>query len=326
MSNDRPLVTVVMPALDAGAFIGEAARSILEQRGPALELWVVDDGSVDDTVEVVEGLGDPRVRLVRNERHLGLVETLNEAYASVTTPYVARMDSDDVSLPGRLAKQVRFLEEHSEVDVVGAWSDSFERVPDGVEGVGEERTRWTLRPPTTHAALCWQVLLGVPFAHPTMLARREALLAMGPLDPSFRHAEDFEFWCRATDRLTLANVPEVLLKGRIHPGQVSSRHSEEQHRNTARALRQLLERRFALNVSQEVAAAIADPLAVARLQDLLRARRLLMSLVQRAMRDTELNESERVEVSRLIRFRARRLLKAAFHQGVQPFRFRGSGA
>lgn len=202
MTAAPPRVTVLLPAYNAASTVTAAVRSILQQTYSDFELLVLDDGSSDRTAEVVSALDDPRIRLVRNPRNLGLAETLNRGLAECLGAYVARMDADDESLPGRLAAQVRYLDARPEVAILGA---RIRAVTSSGSSV------WKL--PEDPAVIEAHLVFRNPIAHPTVMMRREVLDRKGlrydgtlPLG-----LEDWDMWVRASRVTTIANMSDVLL-------------------------------------------------------------------------------------------------------------------
>jgi glycosyltransferase involved in cell wall biosynthesis len=205
-----------MPVYNAERYLREAIDSILSQSFADFEFLIVNDGSTDAGVEIIESYADPRIRLVHNDGNLGVVASLNRGLELSRGEFVARMDADDISRPARLARQVRFMEENPNVGVCGSWVRFF-----------PGKYVWKL-PATSEAIRCRQFsMAGV--AHPSVMMRRE-LFARHALfyDPAFLHLEDYELWDRALKYMDFANIQEVLLDYRISPGQVSSRHRDDQ--------------------------------------------------------------------------------------------------
>ncbi|MDZ4781890.1 MAG: glycosyltransferase family A protein [Planctomycetia bacterium] len=116
-----PAVSVVMPVYNQEGLVGDAVRSILSQTFHDFEFVIVDDGSTDRTREVLATFSDPRLRVIESD-HAGFIHTLQKGVELARAPLVARMDSDDLSHRERLAKQVRFLDEHPEFGFVGSLS------------------------------------------------------------------------------------------------------------------------------------------------------------------------------------------------------------
>ncbi len=213
-----PLVSVLMPAYDASRFLPEAIDSILRQTCSDLELVVVDDGSADDTADILERYRrrDGRVRLCR-QPHSGVAAALNRAIELARGPYLARMDADDVSLPRRLATQVAFLDANPEVGICGT----------RVRTIGWKPSRIS-RPCTDDAAIRCQLLFANAFAHSSVMMRRASFRDGGPrYDPAYTEAQDYELWVRSASSMRLANVPEVLHEYRVHLDQVSRRRAGE---------------------------------------------------------------------------------------------------
>src|SRR5882724_5687019 len=114
-----PEVSVLLPAYNAAATVAKAAESVLTGDDVALELILIDDGSTDGTSEVLESIArDSRVRVISHQ-NMGLAASLNQGIAVASAPFIARMDADDISAPGRLDRQLKFLSDHPDVVLVG---------------------------------------------------------------------------------------------------------------------------------------------------------------------------------------------------------------
>lgn len=244
-------LTVILPVFDGSQTVEAAVRSVLCEHEVPLRLRVIDDGSTDGTAERVRAIGDPRLELERHDANRGLVVRLNDAYRQVETPFVARMDADDIALPGRFAAQLRCLREHPEIDLVGTSVDLFN---DTGEAIAEDGAR-----PPTHATIRWTLYFDSPIAHPTWCARTAALARGGPLDPDFRSAEDYEFLCRNRDVRRFANLPQPLVRMRRHAGSVSHRRQPEQQDATVRAVQRMLRDEIGCDVPFAEAHALSYP-------------------------------------------------------------------
>src|SRR5690606_34276301 len=118
MSGDQtiPSLSVVIPTYNAARYVEEAVSSVLAQSFTDFELLLIDDGSTDGTTQLLEQfVSDPRVRLLRNERNLGLIATLHRAYAECQAQIIARMDADDICAPDRFGQQIAFLRANPEI-------------------------------------------------------------------------------------------------------------------------------------------------------------------------------------------------------------------
>src|SRR5690554_1467307 len=116
---NNPKITVFMAAYNAEAFIAEAISSILNQSFEDFELLVVNDGSIDKTVDVVHSFADPRIRLIHNEKNNGLVYTRNSALDEARGEYIAVLDSDDIAVPERLQLQYDYMIQYPKIALCG---------------------------------------------------------------------------------------------------------------------------------------------------------------------------------------------------------------
>ena len=201
-----------MAARDAAATIDECLDSIAAQTSRNFELVVVDDGSVDDTRDRVaaHARGDRRIRLLKLKRQ-GLVPALNAGLAQCLAPVVARMDADDRMHPERLGRQLEYLKEHPEIDLVASRVRAF---PAEKQGSGmREYLRWqnALLSPDDIAA---DIYVEAPLTQPSATFRRRAVTALGGYrDGDF--PEDYELWLRMTSAgRRIAKCPQILLDWR----------------------------------------------------------------------------------------------------------------
>lgn len=219
--KDSPAVSVLMPVRDGELFIAEAIESILSQSFADLELVVIDDGSTDSTPRILERFAadDPRVAVHRREPGRNLSQVLNFAAELAKAPLLARLDADDVALPDRLRQQVSFLAANPEVALLGGQALL-------INGSGREfgKAGYPIHDDELQAAL----REGNPFVHSAMTMRREAFEAAGGYRVNFDHAEDFDLWLRIAAGSRVANLPEIVVKYRIHGDQQSFRKQEEQ--------------------------------------------------------------------------------------------------
>ena len=216
LSADSPAVSVLLPYRDAAATLDAALDSILAQRGPALELIAIDDGSRDDGPRRVLARAehDERVVVLMSEAPgVGIARALNHGLRVARAPLIARMDADDVALPGRLAAQVDALAAQPGVAALGTRVEVFSDEPSGVAEGMQRYVAWqnALIDPRAHRA---QLFVESPLCHPSVLMRRAALEAIGGYrDGMF--AEDYDLWLRLDAAgFGLAKLPEVLLRWR----------------------------------------------------------------------------------------------------------------
>lgn len=206
----KPLVSVLMPVYNAAAHIAEALTSLLRQDYSELEIIIVDDACSDHTMEIVDRLKDRRVRILTNDQNMGLAASLNKAIRSAAGDYLARMDADDIAHPSRISRQVAFLSENPQVDVLGTAMQYF------------GASRYLNYFPETHAACKAQLLFNVCFGHPSVMIRKRVFDDDHNLyNPELRqYSEEYDLWCRLVDRFSFYNLQEVLLYYRTYAGQV----------------------------------------------------------------------------------------------------------
>jgi len=218
--HQPPKVSVLLPVWNGEAFLAHAIESICRQTLSSFELIVLDDGSTDRTAAIADAFArdDGRVRVFRRP-HEGLSATLNAGIAAARAEFVARMDADDISVPDRLRKQVAYLDARPACVAVGAW----------IEVVDEAERHIGLKAfVTTHDEISAALLDGSsPLAHPTVVARRDALRAVGGYDARRHPSEDLELWFRLGERGELGNLAEVLLRHRRHKAAMGVREREK---------------------------------------------------------------------------------------------------
>ncbi|MEP7356058.1 MAG: glycosyltransferase family 2 protein [Anaerolineales bacterium] len=247
-----PRVSIVMSVYNGLPYLPAAFDSILNQTFTDFEFVVIDDSSTDGSEALLReyAASDARVVLVRNERNLGLVTSLNKGLALTRGEYIARQDADDISLPQRLEKQVAFLDSHPAVGLLGTLTQVIDAQGQPVHGTGH------FMPLTDNAALQAQLLRNNPFCHGSVMLRRICLERSGPYDPR-AITEDYELWLRLAEVTELAKVEPVLYLYRVHSGALSLSISPRVYMDSARVLGDTLQRRFGAAPPVEHLAAIA---------------------------------------------------------------------
>jgi glycosyltransferase involved in cell wall biosynthesis len=203
-----PRVSVVAAVYNCLPYIGETIESVLQQTFPDWEFVVVDDCSTDGTHAALQEYAavDPRVRVIRTDRNRRQTVCLNHAISQSRGDYLARIDGDDVMTKERLSEQVRFLDEHPDVALVGS---HVERM--------DERGRFICiyRMHVSDAELRRDLQAFDPFYHPAVMIRRTALFAAGLYNPRFVYAQDYDLWIRVAGQGRIANLPLVLTRYRV---------------------------------------------------------------------------------------------------------------
>ena len=194
------IVTVAMPVHNGAATIGTTIRSLLQQTCRDWELHVVDDGSTDATAAAIEAFADARIRLHRDGRRRGLAARLNQVIAACTTPYLARLDADDVAYPERLEHQVAWLEAHPRLDLLGTRALVF---ADDGRALGLYPFR------ATHAEICANPWSGFYLAHPTWMGRT-SWFRQHRYRENLQKSQDQDLLLRTFRQSEFACLPEVL--------------------------------------------------------------------------------------------------------------------
>jgi glycosyltransferase involved in cell wall biosynthesis len=215
----EPSVTVLMPVRNGARDLRAACASVLEQSEPCFEFLIIDDGSTDATPGILEDLAgrDPRVRVLRQGAN-GIVTALNRGLREARAPLIARMDADDLCLPGRLAAQIARLQAYPGIVALGTgW-----RVIDGA-GAGEA----IIIPPASADAVRKGLAERNCLAHPSVMFRRDRVMAVGGYREALTGAEDYDLWLRLSEAYDVENLPEPLISLRNHPNQVTKRRLEQ---------------------------------------------------------------------------------------------------
>src|ERR1700741_216548 len=220
------LVSVLMPAYNAAAFIGEAISSILDQSYTNFELIIINDGSTDSTENEIALFEDERIHYFKNEKNIGLIASLNNGIDLCKGEFIVRMDADDICIFERIEKQVQFMQQNPGVAVAGSWYYAF-TLADGVEVTGKKD------PDILKSTL----IFNTPLCHPATIIRKSILDKYKlRYDPEYRHLEDYELWMRISKYAQLSNVQEFLFRYRSHDTQISVQHNQYQ-KDKADALR-----------------------------------------------------------------------------------------
>ena len=225
------MVTVLLPVYNAEAYIADAIQSIICQTFGDFELLIINDGSSDRSLEIINSFDDKRIRIINNETNIKLIATLNKGIDLAGGKYIVRMDADDINLPQRLQKQVDFMEANPNVGVSGSWFETF--------GTHEQVVKYPEKDEDIRIMMLYQT----PFCHPSIIFRKEVFEKYNiRFLPEFIHAEDYEVWVRLSEYTQFANIPEVLLKYRMHEKSVSASHQDVQLRNTIKIVNVVFEK------------------------------------------------------------------------------------
>ena len=246
----KDLVSVIMTNYNTPEkYLREALDSILNQTYTYFEFIIVDDGSTDNSLSVIESYADSRIIVLKNDENIGLTKSLNKALEICKGEYVARMDSDDISECERFEKQVTYLKNHQDVIVCGTWA---KLIGDWRETHTNEFIKRTIPDRETFSIM--QLFANNPnIVHPTAMFSRRNLIAYDiRYDEKYIYAQDYKMWKTCNDCAKCANVPEVLLKYRVHGNAISSSKKSIQKDCTKRIIQEQLDR-LHLTLTDEIA-------------------------------------------------------------------------
>ncbi|MFZ4640079.1 MAG: glycosyltransferase [Nodosilinea sp.] len=233
-----------MPAYNSERYIGLAIESILSQTFTKFEFIIIDDGSRDRTVNIIENYlqKDRRICFVARQ-HRGISATRNELLSKARGEFIAVMDADDIALPERLESQVNFLNSHPKVVCLGStqqWIDEAGRY------------LWIHPEPERDAEIQQSLLVGrTCINNSSAMMRREAVIQAGGYDESLAQAEDLDLFLRLGEIGKLANLPDPLIQYRQHANSISDRRHLEHLQLQSQVCERAWKRRGIANLTME---------------------------------------------------------------------------
>lgn len=210
----KPIISVIMSVCNGMPYLKEAIESILNQSLKDFEFIIVDDGSSDNSLKLLRSYRDERLIIINNKINIGLAKSLNKALKVAKGDYIARMDSDDVSLPVRLKEQVNFMKNNPEVMLCGSWATLIDEKG---KIIGKRKY------PTSYQYVNFLIPFVNPIIHPSVLFRKEFFTKLGLYNPKYELAEDYELWLRARNKIQMANLPLFLINLRLRSTQRSQK-------------------------------------------------------------------------------------------------------
>lgn len=209
--TDPEKLSVLLPVYNTRSdWLTVAVESVLNQTYREFELLLLNDGSTNpDTLSTLVAFekADDRVRLIHNPKNMGLPKTLNRGLTLARYDWVARMDGDDISEPQRFEKQIAFLKAHPDITILGTNIHTF----------GE--THEVCRFPEHHKEIAAAMLDHCALTHPTVIFRKDQILAAGGYPSEYPNAEDYALWTKLVlhhPEVRMANLQETLLRYRVN--------------------------------------------------------------------------------------------------------------
>jgi len=220
-----PILDIIIPVYNAEKFIDKCLDSIVSsERFDNYRLVIINDGSTDNTIKIIHQYSKRYVNIdVLSRENKGIVYTLNEALSLCNAKYIARMDADDIVLPGRFVKQIQYLEDNEDVSIVGA---SFNII--------DETGRYlsTSRPPTKTEQIKAYALFGSPLCHPSIMLRGDIVYKGLYRYKDEPLCEDYCLWLRLLSKIKINNLNEVVMHYRMNEESLSNMDKSKQVFNT----------------------------------------------------------------------------------------------
>jgi glycosyltransferase involved in cell wall biosynthesis len=239
-----PEVSILMTIYNVAPFVATAVASIQQQTFTDWELIIIDDGSTDQTWPIVSDQAgrDKRITAIRNEQNLGTAGALNKGLALAQGDFITRQDGDDISEPGRLAAQLDFLRQHTDIGAVGT---AVTLIDDTGQQLGQTQY-------PQHDQQIQETLLDhMCFCGPTVMARRDIFVAAGLyFNNDLSYSEDYDLCLRLAEAGKLANLDQPLYQYRQHAHSVSHSRRYQQIRRKVEALAHALNRRYHAQIPQ----------------------------------------------------------------------------
>lgn len=214
-----PLISVILPVYNGGEYLAQAVESVLTQTFADFELIIINDGSTDNSWEIIQNYAreDGRIKAFA-QANKGLVATLNRGLAKARGVYLARMDSDDICFAHRFAAQVEALEARPELGVLGGALAL-------IDGKGRIVSKQTY---PRGKRLKERLLYGSLLCHPLAMGRTELFRSAGGYRAYYRHCEDYDLWLRLSRLTELDNLTDTLLFYRVHEANITNKHAAAQ--------------------------------------------------------------------------------------------------
>lgn len=232
-----------MAVYNAGKYLDEAVQSILNQTFSDFEFIIINDCSNDESTNYLAQLSDHRVKLIHNEKNIGLTCSLNVGLKHVTSEYVARMDADDVATPRRLEKQVQFLDENPDYVLVGSSyrliNENSEVIETVVKPMDDTELRWIFHTRTAleHGSVTYRLnMQGKP---PVFY------------DEKYRTAQDYDFWLQMLANGRGFILPDLFLDYRTHSNNITSTLSNQQMTNLKNISLAFLNNKYSLTIEDK---------------------------------------------------------------------------
>ena len=216
-----PTISVIMTVYNAEHYLYESINSVLNQTFFDFEFIIIDDGSIDNSINAIKKFKDSRIQLIQ-EKHQNYIDLLNKLIKYARGKYIVKMDDDDIMIENRLEKQYTYMENNLDIDVCGSWAETF------------GKNSYLIQTPISNLEIQSLLLLKSPIVHPTVIFRKSSIdsycskFSTVFYNPNYKYADDYKLWIDlAMNNWKFANIPEVLLKYRLSDKQITSKYKNE---------------------------------------------------------------------------------------------------
>ena len=224
---NNKLVSVIIPVYNAEFYIQLALESVSKQTYQELEVIVIDDGSTDGTLRILETFCDPRIKVI-SRGNRGLISTLNECIELSSGEYIARMDADDICYPTRIEEQIKYLSKNKEIGVLFTGLEYIDAQGKVFKQNASDNYREVLPA---------ELLFGCPVCHPTAIFNMNVLTKTDILyNNDFKNTEDFELWTRLISKVRIGILGGILFQYRVHERSITSSNNLLQREMAVSAL------------------------------------------------------------------------------------------
>ena len=213
---NKPKISVIMSIYNGEKYLKAAIESILAQTFTNFEFIIVNDGSTDSSLEIIQSYNDERIKIINNEKNIGLTKSLNKTLKVARGEFIARQDADDVSLPNRFKGQMKYFEEHPEVALLGT---SIYKIDEkgGIVGKGIALAKPGIK----------DLFKGNQFNHGSVMFKKDVANDLGGYNELFGYVQDYELWLRIAKYYKVGNLTKILYKLRSHNENVGFTNREE---------------------------------------------------------------------------------------------------
>ncbi len=224
-----------MSVYNGERYLRKSVDSILNQTFKDFEFIIINDGSTDKTLKILNDYNDPRIKIINNKENIGLTRSLNKGLKVAKGEYIARQDGDDTSMAERIKKQIKLLERNLNIGLVGTYSCVINE---------KGKILYKNRFPESNEEILEKLMRGNVFAHGSVIFRKALVRKVGAYRTEFKSCQDYDLWLRFVEVTEAANIPEFLYSWRLIPDSISGTRRIQQEAYASIALDFAKERRI----------------------------------------------------------------------------------